>query len=144
MGDAGTVPSIVYHLAILAFMPRDYPRSRRIAEQVQRELSDIIRLELKDPRVGMITITDVEVSPDQSHARIFFTLLGDLPRITDATTGLQHAAGFLRSQLAQRMKLRVVPQLQFKYDESVERGMRLSRLIDDAIAQDTARGRKKR
>lgn len=125
-------------------MPRDYPRSRRIAEQVQRELSDIVRLELKDPRVGMITITDVEVSPDQSHARIFFTLLGDQPRIDDATAGLQHAAGFLRSQLAQRMKLRIVPHLQFKYDESVERGMRLSQLIDAAIAQDAARTRKKK
>ncbi len=125
-------------------MPRDYPRSLRIAEQVQRELSDIVRLELKDPRVGMITITDVEVSPDQSHARIFFTLLGDQPKIDDATAGLQHAAGFLRSQLAQRMKLRIVPRLQFKYDESVERGMRLSQLIDAAIAQDAARTRKKK
>jgi ribosome-binding factor A len=125
-------------------MAREFPRSRRIAEQVQRELSDIIRLELKDPRVGMITLTDVEVSQDQSHAKVFFTLLGDEPRIADATAGLQHASGFLRSQLAQRMRLRIVPQLQFKYDESVERGMRLSQLIDEAIAQDTARTRKKK
>jgi len=125
-------------------MPRDYPRSRRIAEQIQRELSDIIRLELKDPRVGMITIIDVEVSHDQSHAKVFFTSLGDQQAVTDAARGLQHAAGFLRSELAHRMKLRVVPQLQFKYDESVERGMRLSKLIDDAVAQDAARGRKKR
>ncbi len=125
-------------------MPRDFPRSRRIAEQVQRELSDIIRLELKDPRVGMITIVDVEVSHDQSHARVFFTLLGDQQAVEESTRGLQHAAGFLRSELAHRMRLRVVPQLQFKYDESVERGMRLSRLIDDAVAQDAARGRKKK
>ena len=125
-------------------MPRDYPRSRRIAEQVQRELSDIIRLELKDPRVGMITIIDVEVTQDQAHAKVFFTALGDEARIAGATEGLRHAAGFLRSELARRMKLRVVPQLQFKYDESVERGMRLSRLIDDAVAQDTARSRKRR
>jgi ribosome-binding factor A len=125
-------------------MPRDYPRSRRIAEQVQRELSDIIRLDLKDPRVGMLTIIDVEVSHDQSHAKVFFTLLGDQQAVTDTIRGLQHAAGFLRSELAHRMKLRVVPQLQFKYDESVERGMRLSRLIDDAVAQDAARGRKKK
>lgn len=125
-------------------MPRDYPRSRRIAEQIQRELSGIIRLELKDPRVGMVTIIDVEVSRDQSHAKIFFTLLGDQQAIEDTSRGLQHAAGFLRSELAQRMKLRVVPQLQFKHDESVERGMRLSRLIDDAVAQDTACGRKKK
>ena len=125
-------------------MPRDYPRSRRIAEQLQRELSDIIRLELKDPRVGMITITDVEVSPDHAYARVFFTSLGKPSEIDDATEGLRHAAGFLRSQLARRMKLRIVPQLQFKYDESVERGMRLSQLIDTAVAQDAARARKKK
>ena len=125
-------------------MPRDYPRSRRIAEQVQRELSDIVRLELKDPRVGMITITDVEVTQDQSHAKVFFTVLGDAERIADASAGLKHAAGFLRSELAHRMKLRVVPQLQFKHDESVERGMRLTQLIDDAIAQDSARGGRKK
>ena len=125
-------------------MPRDFPRSRRIAEQVQRELSDIIRLELKDPRVGMITIVDVEVSTDQSHARVYFTSLGDQAGIDDATAGLQHAAGFLRSQLAHRMKLRIVPQLQFKYDESVARGMRISQLIDAAGAQDAAHSRKKR
>jgi len=125
-------------------VPRDYPRSRRIAEQVQRELSDIIRLELKDPRVGMITIVDVEVSPDQSNARVFFTLLGDQAKIADTTEGLQHATGFLRSELAHRMKLRIVPHLQFKYDESVERGMHVSQLIDAAVAQDAARTRKKR
>lgn len=125
-------------------MPRDYPRSRRIAEQVQRELSDIIRLELKDPRVGMITLTDVEVTQDQAHAKVFFTVLGDAARVADATEGLKHAAGFLRSELAHRMKLRAVPQLQFKHDESVERGMRLSQLIDDAVAQDAARAQKRK
>jgi len=123
-------------------MPRDFPRSRRIAEQVQRELSDIIRRELKDPRVGMITLVDVEVSQDQSHARVYFTSLGDQSSIADTTAGLQHAAGFLRSELAHRMKLRSVPQLQFKYDESIERGMRISQLIDAAVAQDASRTRK--
>jgi ribosome-binding factor A len=125
-------------------MPRDFPRSRRIADQVQRELSDVIRLELKDPRVGMITIIDVDVSPDSKNARVFFTVLGDQSRIDDATAGLQHAAGFLRSCLAQRMEMRSVPHLQFRYDASVERGMRLSQLIDTAVAQDAARGRKKK
>lgn len=120
-------------------MPRDYPRSRRIAEQIQRELSDIIRLELKDPRVGMITIIDVEVTQDQAHAKVFFTSLGDASRVADITQGLQHAAGFLRSELAHRMKLRIVPQLQFKYDESVERGIHLSQLIDAAVADDAAK-----
>ncbi|HSN42187.1 MAG TPA: 30S ribosome-binding factor RbfA [Burkholderiales bacterium] len=120
-------------------MPKDYPRSRRIAEQIQRELSGIIRLELKDPRVGMITITDVEVTQDYSHAKVFFTQLGDADKAGEATNALQHAAGFLRSQLAHRLKLRVVPELHFKYDVSVERGMRLSRLIDAAVATDPDR-----
>ena len=117
-------------------MPKDYPRRRRIAEQIQRELSDIVRLELKDPRVGMITLTDVEVSQDHAHARVFFTLLGDAAKIKETGEALQHAAGFLRSELAHRIKLRIVPQLQFKYDVSIERGMRLSRLIDEAVATD--------
>lgn len=117
-------------------MPKDYPRSRRIAEQIQREMSEIIRLELKDPRVGMITLTDVEVTPDYSHAKIFFTRLGDLGEAADNAgilKALEHAAGFLRSELAHRMRLRIVPQLHFEYDESVERGVRLSHLIDEAV-----------
>ena len=125
-------------------MPKDYPRSRRIAEQVQRELSDIIRLELKDPRVGLITITDVEVTPDHGLAKVYFTLLGDESRIADATRGLQHAAGFLRSQLASRFEMRSVPQLMFVHDASVERGMRLSQLIDAAVADDRKRSRRRR
>jgi ribosome-binding factor A len=125
-------------------MPRDFPRSRRIADQVQRELADIVRLELKDPRVGMITITDVDVSPDHKNARVFFTVLGDQSRIDDALAGLRRAAGFLRSQLAQRFETRSVPQLQFRHDASVERGMHVSRLIDAAIAEDAARGGKKK
>jgi len=125
-------------------MPRDFPRSRRIAEQIQRELSDIIRVELKDPRVGMITITDVEMTPDNAHAKIFFTVLGQQPRIDEAAAGLQHAAGYLRSQLAQRIKIRVVPQLHFEYDASVERGIRLSQLIDAAVADDKKRKRQKK
>jgi ribosome-binding factor A len=118
-------------------MAKDYPRSRRIAEQIQRELSDIIRLELKDPRVGMITITDVEVTSDHEHAKIFFTQLGNLGAVTDNAPivhALEHAAGFLRSELAHRMRLRIVPQLHFEYDESIERGVRLSKLIDEAVA----------
>jgi ribosome-binding factor A len=125
-------------------MPRDFPRSRRIAEQVQRELSDIIRLELKDPRVGMITLTDVEVTPDGAHARVYFTLLGEPSRIDEAAEGLQHAAGYLRSQLAKCLNVRTVPQLQFKYDPSVERGARLSQLIDAAVAEDTKRRKRRK
>ncbi|MBY0266494.1 MAG: 30S ribosome-binding factor RbfA [Burkholderiales bacterium] len=115
-------------------MPKDYPRGRRIADQIQRELSEIIRLELKDPRVGLITITDVEVTQDNAHAKVFFTALGEPVQQEAATRALNHAAGFMRSELAQRLKLRTVPQLRFDYDVSVERGMRLSELIDQAVS----------
>src|SRR5262245_29371302 len=125
-------------------MPKDYPRSRRIAEQVQRELSNVIRVELKDPRVGMITITDVEVTPDHKLAKVFFTVLGDQTRIDETARGLNHAAGFLRSQLAHRFEMRSVPQLAFVYDASVERGVRLSHLIDTAVADDAKRGKRGR
>jgi len=103
-------------------MPKDFPRGRRIADQLQRELSEIIRLELKDPRVGLVTITDIEVSSDNSHAKVFFTVLGNDAQQDSATRALQHAAGFLRSQVAPRLRLRTVPQLHFIYDSSVERG----------------------
>src|SRR3954471_22607452 len=106
-------------------------RLRRIADQIQRELSDILRNELKDPRVGMITLTGVEVSPDIAHARVFFTTLGD----ADAPgAGLGRAAGFLRTALGRRVKLHNIPELHFEYDASVEQGVRLSKLIDDAVS----------
>jgi ribosome-binding factor A len=125
-------------------VPKDFPRSRRIAGQIQRELSDIIRLELKDPRVGMITLTDVEVTPDNAHARVYFTLLGDAARVKETAAGLRHAAGYLRSELAQRLKLRIVPELHFEYDASVERGARLSQLIDTAVAEDARHKRRRK
>jgi ribosome-binding factor A len=115
-------------------MPRDYPRGRRIADQIQRELSDIIRLELKDPRIGMITLTGVEVTQDNAHARVYFTALGEPVQQQVAMKALNHAGGFLRSALAKRLQLRTVPLLRFDYDESVERGMRLSALIDKAVS----------
>lgn len=123
-------------------MPRDHSRTLRIAEQIQREIAELIRLELKDPRVGMVTLTDVEVSADYAHAKIFFTTLGTSDQIEAASAGLNHAAGFLRHELGQRIKLRSIPQLHFIYDESIERGMRLSRLIDEAVAP-AARDRNK-
>ena len=115
-------------------MPKDYPRGRRVADQIQRELSEIIRMELKDPRVGLITITDVEVTQDNEHAKVFFTALGEPVQQEAAERALNHASGFLRSSLAKVMKLRTVPQLRFNYDVSVERGVRLSNLIDEAVA----------
>jgi ribosome-binding factor A len=109
-------------------------RRARIADQIQRELAESIRLELRDPRVGLITLTGVELSGDQSHAKVFFTVLGAESAARDAAQGLQRAAGFLRSHLAHRLTTRKVPELHFEFDESVERGVRLSRLIDEAVA----------
>jgi ribosome-binding factor A len=107
-------------------------RPQKLGDLIQRELSDLVQHELRDPRVGMITLTSVDVSPDLSHAKVFFTVL-QKEHLEEASTGLRRAAGFLRSQLAKRIKLYTTPELRFVYDESVERGDRLSRLIDSAL-----------
>ena len=120
-------------------MPKNFSRATRVAVQIRRELAELIQFELKDPRIGMITLTDVEVTPDYAHAKVFYTMLGDAASIEMAQAGLTRAAGFLRSALHTRMRLRVTPQLQFVYDASVERGARLSELIDAAIKSDSER-----
>ena len=107
-------------------------RPQKVADLIQRELSELIRLELRDPRVGMVTLTSVDVAPDLSHAKVFFTLL-DKAKQGDTAKALQRAAGFLRSQLSHRMSMYTTPELRFVYDESVERGDRLSRLIDSVV-----------
>ena len=104
-------------------------RPEKLGDLIQRELSDLLQRELRDPRVGMVTITSVDVSPDLSHAKVFFTLF-EKARLDDTLAGLKRSSGFLRSQLARRIKLYTTPELRFVYDESVERGDRLSRLID--------------
>ena len=107
-------------------------RPQKLGDQFQRELSDLLQHEVRDPRVGMVTITSVDVSPDLSHAKIFFTIL-EKEKLAETSAGLKRSAGFLRSQLAKRVKLYTTPELRFVYDESVERGDRLSRLIDSAL-----------
>jgi ribosome-binding factor A len=109
--------------------PRRSGRLSRVGEQIRRELADILRREVRDPRVAGISLTDVEVSPDYAHAVVFFSCL-DASQVPMASEGLKRAAGFLRSQLARRVKLHATPELRFVYDESIERGDRLSRLID--------------
>jgi ribosome-binding factor A len=111
---------------------RGQGRPQRLGDLIQRELSELIRLELRDPRVGMITLTSVDVSPDMSHAKVFFTML-EKDKLADTLQGLARSAGFLRSQLAKRIKMYTTPELRFAYDESVERGDQLSRLIDTAL-----------
>jgi ribosome-binding factor A len=109
-------------------------RSNRIADQIQRELAELVRLELRDPRVRLVTLTGVELTRDHSHAKVYFTVLGSPDDAQATLEGLQRAAGFLRSNLSHRLSTRTVPELHFAYDESVERGVRLSKLIDDALA----------
>lgn len=110
-------------------MTRQSGRAQKVGDQIQRELSAILHRQLRDPRVGMITLTGVEVSPDCAHATVFFTCL-DASHVPDATQGLRRAGGFLRTQLAKRIKLYTAPELRFVYDESIERGAHLSQLID--------------
>jgi len=109
-------------------------RLARIADQIQRELSELVRLELRDPRVKLVTLTGVEISRDQSHAKVWFTMLGSPEDAQACGEGLARAAGFLRAGLAHRLSTRTVPELHFAYDDSIERGVRLSRLIDEAVA----------
>lgn len=120
-------------------MPKSGSRTARLAEQIRRDLSETLRLEMKDPRLGIITLTDVELSPDHSHAKVFFTTIGGSDGPEACEDLFARAAGFLRSRLAHEMSTRTVPQLHFRYDESVERGMRLSRLIDNAVSDDRRR-----
>jgi len=115
-------------------MPREFSRAARIADQIQRDLSVLIRQEVKDPRVGLVTITAVEVNRDLSHAKVYVSSLAEVASTEQSVEALQHAAGFLRRQLGRGLKIRSVPQLQFLYDASVERGVRLSHLIDEAVA----------
>jgi ribosome-binding factor A len=117
-------------------MKKNSQRAQRVGDQVQRELADLLRLHVKDPRIGMVTVTAVEVSPDLSHAKIFFTHLAGKEHAATAVAALQHSAGYLRTELAHRFKLYSVPQLHFVYDDSIESGLRLSKLIDDAVAED--------
>jgi ribosome-binding factor A len=113
---------------------RSSGRPQKLGDQIQRELSNLLQREVRDPRVGMVTITSVDVSPDLSHAKVFFTIL-EKQKLEETAQGLKRSAGFLRSQLARRIKLYTTPELRFVYDESVERGDRLSRLIDSVLSK---------
>lgn len=104
-------------------------RPQKVADQIQRELSEIIRRDLQDPRLALVTLTAVDASPDLSHAVVYFTCL-EQAQAEAAEKALRRAAGFLRSSLARRIKMYTTPELRFKYDDSVARGDHLSRLID--------------
>ncbi|MEE9331974.1 MAG: 30S ribosome-binding factor RbfA [Methylophilaceae bacterium] len=114
-------------------MVKAFSRSNRIAEQMRRELADLLQFEVKDPRVGMVTITEVEVTGDIAHAKIFYSAQAGTPELQE---GLEKSSGFLRTQLAKRMLLRTVPQLHFEYDASADYSQKMSKLIDEALGQD--------
>lgn len=121
-------------------MPKDFSRSSRVSEQIHRELSELIRLELKDPRlsprISLVTLTDVEVTPDYAHAKVFYTSLAGEEHRQEIEQGLKHSAGFLRRELGKRIRIHQIPELHFVYDASVERGTRLSNLIEEAVKSD--------
>ncbi len=126
-------------------MPKDYSRTRRVAEQLQREMAQLVQQEIKDPRLGLVTISAVKLSKDMSHANIFFTVLendSDEKHSIDETLKiLDGASGFLRHELAKRMQLRIVPHIHFKYDESIAYGNDLSALINKAMGMENPENR---
>lgn len=119
-------------------MANENSRTHRVADQMQRELALLIQRDIRDPRLGMITITAVDVSRDLAHAKVYITLMNkdSDDEIAENLAILKNVAGFLRMQLGKVMKLRSVPQLHFHYDESVRRGVHLSSLIERAVAED--------
>lgn len=116
-------------------MPKEYSRSQRMAEQIRRELSELVREEIKDPRVSWVSFTAVKVSKDLSSAVVYFTLMND-EQYQDTHTALNNAAGFLRRHLSSRIRSRIVPSLKFFYDASLERGASMDALIAKARSTD--------
>lgn len=119
-------------------MAKEYSRAQRVGDFIKRELSKAIQFEIRDPRVGMVSITDVDVSRDMSHAKVYFTALGkdNQEDAKEAEAALNNAAGFLRSHIARSNTARITPKLRFYFDSSVVRGTHLSNLIDKAVSED--------
>jgi ribosome-binding factor A len=117
---------------------KSFSRKERVSEQIRRELAELIRTELKDPRVGMISITDVEVTADYAHAKVFFSSMSGSENLAEIMTGLEKSSGFLRRELGKRISIHTTPQLHFVFDQSLERGADLSKLIQEAVAISTS------
>lgn len=123
-------------------MAKEFSRTRRVGQQIQREIALILQREMKDPRIGMVTVSDVEVSRDLNYAKVYVTFLqldNDAERIKEALVILTEAAGYIRSLLGSAMRLRVVPELRFYYDETLVEGMRMSNLVSTTIRDDKRR-----
>lgn len=119
--------------------PHGFSRGERVAEQIRRDLAELLR-QVKDPRVAhllpLVTVTDIELTPDYAHAKVFYTSLAEASRADDIARGLAKAAGFLRRELGRRLHIHQIPELHFVFDASVERGSHLSQLIDAAVKSD--------
>lgn len=114
-------------------MPRDFSRSARVSEVIQREVANVLQQEMSDPRVAAVTITYTKMTRDMSSARIYFTMQGDESEVKATENALNKAAGFIRHELTHRVELRYIPKLTFAFDHSLERGLRVSKLIEDVI-----------
>lgn len=112
-------------------------RTDRVAEALQELVADLLLRQIKDPRIGLVTITGVKVTPDLRHARIFFSRLGDDAQRAQSLKGLTSAAGFVRSQVARKLSLRVAPEIVFEFDPGLEQAERVARLLKDALPRDS-------
>lgn len=106
-------------------------RAHRVAEQMKKELGDILSRKIKDPRVGFVTVTDVEVTGDLQQAKIFISVLGNEKKKQETLLGLAKAKGFIRSEIGNRIRLRKTPELTFEFDESIEQGNRIDSILRD-------------
>jgi ribosome-binding factor A len=114
-------------------------RAVRVTEQLHQELAEIIRAEVKDPRIGMVTVTSVDLTADYAYATVWFSVLPDDPDTVASTLqGLRAAAGYIRSLIGRRVRIHTTPEIRFAHDRSTARGMALSQLIDKANAQRSA------
>jgi ribosome-binding factor A len=120
-------------------MPREIPRANRVAEQVQRTLAEMLRRDVRDPRLKPVTITHVKMSPDLSHAWVYFEFLTGDAHDPLQREILDEAAGYLRGPLGRALRLRIAPHIHFQPDEELERGHRLDDLITRAVREDAAR-----
>jgi len=121
-------------------MAKEFSRTRRIAQQLQQELAQVLQRDMKDPRVGMVTVNDVEVSRDLSYAKVYVTFFEEDPvKVDEKLAALNKAAPYARTLVAGRMKLRVMPELKFVYDKSLVEGMRMSNLVTEVINKDKAK-----
>lgn len=123
-------------------MQRDFSRTERVAQQVQQEIAMILQRDFKDPRVGWVTVSAVEVSKDLAYVKVFVTLLGQedqKDKIDETIEILNKAKGFFRSEIGKRMRLRIVPEVKFEYDNSLVTGIEMSRKVDEAINHDKDR-----